>query len=287
MIIMDSDNIFKYIFTDGSNLSKTQRILFLLVSYLFFFTISILDYLSSGDLFALELLLVICAVTIPLCYPFLFYEKFVGKHGMSKLRGGISYQGWSQSLSLLAPGGFVICIFFGYNMNNLMLETCALAFIIPFLALFFRLKLFNDSNCCLDEEIIFGYPPNFYGFICLCLGLFGIYNIFDYYYIDFYYFIVCLLVVLIFQVIVVIPDIFNEFLPFEIRTKRGFIIFIGCVIGSYLLSLVLLCGNLIFVNINFDWSLSNILRKIITYGIIIILVMLFYRQAKKMNEKKK
>lgn len=284
---MDSDTILKYIFTDGSNLSKTQRILFVLLSYLFFFSISIWDYLSSGDLFALELLLVVCAVTLPLCYPFLFYEKFVGKHGMSKLRGGISYQGWSRSLSLLAPGGFVICIFLGYNLHNLMLETFALAFIIPFFALFFRLNLFNDSNCCLEDEIVFGYPPNFYGFICLFLGLFGIYNIFDYYYIDFNYFIVCLFVVLIFQIIVVIPDIFNGVLPFEIRTKRGFVIFIGGVLGIYLLSLVLLCGNLIFANINFDWSLSNIMRKIITYGIIIILVMLFYKQAKKMNEKKK
>ena len=81
------------------------------------------------------------------------------------------------------------------------------------------------------------------------------------------------------------PDVMNKAFPFELRTKKGFLIYIICFIIVYLIVIFLMCGTLEFVPQSIDVSPLGIVRKIVVYGISIILAIQFYKLAKKMNKK--
>ena len=142
----DESFIFKYIFTDGSNLTFGQRLFIVFISFLFVSIMMIGDYLEYGHSFSLEVLLIFFIFFVPILYPFVFYEKFAEKYGRnSKLRVGVTYQYYSRYLSLFAPGGIAVIILIGQLYNQITKGIClSLSFIIPFLTLFFRLNLFND-----------------------------------------------------------------------------------------------------------------------------------------------
>ena len=56
-----------------------------------------------------------------------------------------------------------------YILNNITLGIfISLSFIIPSL-IFFRTEVFNDDNCWIDNEIVFGYPTGIYSIISLIL----------------------------------------------------------------------------------------------------------------------
>ena len=283
----DESFIFKYIFTDGSNLTFGQRLFIVFISFLFVSIMMIGDYLEYGNSFSLEVLLIFFIFFIPILYPFVFYEKFAEKYGgNSKLRVGVTYQYYSRYLSLFAPGGIAVIILIGQLYNQITKGIClSLSFIIPFLTLFFRLNLFNDSSCYLDDEIVLGYSPIHYGITSLIIGLFGIFNSFRFFYSDFNYFFICLIVILLFQLAIVNPDVVNKVLHFELRRKKGFLIFIGCFIILYLIVIFLMCGSLEFITLQIDLTPWGILRKIIIYGFSIILAIQFYKLSKKMNKK--
>lgn len=86
-----------------------------------------------------------------------------------------------------------------------------------------------------------------------------------------------------FQIMLVCPHIFNKFLPFEVRTKKGCVLFVVMVVVLYAIVIFLLCGDLDLIINNF--TVGGFLRKLITYTVVIILAILFYRQYIEMNKK--
>ena len=175
----------------------------------------------------------------------------------------------------------LIVVFSHYNRLNLGI-ICSLVFILPLFSLL-RKNLFCDDNCIKDNEILLGYPP-IYSLIGLILGLFGIFNAFKFFYSDSNYFVICLIVILLFQLAIINPDVMNKVLPFELRRKKCFLIFIICFIALYLIVIFLMCGSLEFITLQIDLTPWGILRKIIVYGLSIILAIQFYKLAKKMNK---
>ena len=127
--------------------------------------------------------------------------------------------------------------------------------------------MFNDENCLVDKEIVFGYPTGIYTIISLLFGLYGFYN--AYLVLNTIYNTIFLVIItIIFQVILLFPEVMNRYLPIDIRLKKYFLLVIS-ILTLIFLSLVYSLQNQIIFNINvvsfvrlfFIISLSLILCK--------------------------
>ena len=115
-------------------------------------------------------LLLLCRIYVlygGLCYPLFFYEKIKKQYEFySTVRFGTTYQAISKNWAYVAPSFIVIILIIGYILENLNLAfLIAFAFVLPFLALFFRIDVFNDDSSIEGDEIILGYPPTYYFYV--------------------------------------------------------------------------------------------------------------------------
>jgi len=169
--------------------------------------------------------------------------------------------------------------YFGYFSKGFL---CSTFFIIPILSLLLGVNVFDDSSCIVNDEVVLGYPP-FYPIISLILGIFGFSFILN----SNINSIIILIITFIFQIILVLPHVFNKFVPFEIRTKKGCLYFLISCILCYALLIFLLMGGNMFSSTDDLVNPARILKNVLIYGGGMLLVILFYKQAKDMNEKKK
>ena len=278
------DSFLKFIASDGQSGSVYSRLFAVLICMLPSILVALWIYFIHMIFFLLKFILIVVSIFAAPIFLFIFQDTIDKKIGrFSNIRNGYSYEWASILFSSLIPSMIIILIFVFSHYNSLNLGIiCSLVFILPLFSLL-RKNLFCDDNCIKDNEILLGYPP-IYSLIGLILGLFGIFNSFKFFYSDFNYFIVCLIVVLLFQLVMVNPDVMNKVLPFELRRKKSFLIYIICFIIVYLIVIFLMCGSLEFITLQIDLTPWGIFRKIIVYGLTIILAIQIYKLAKKMNK---
>lgn len=276
--------LFRYFFiTNVESLSIKEKIGIVSPPIIFITVLLLWAYVDSNNWIALLLLGDAYVLFLGLCYPLFFYNKLKKQYDFhSTVRFGATYQSISKSLSYIAPGIIMIILSIGFIMDNLTMGSLiSFAFILPFLALFLRIDVFNDNSSIEGDEIILGYHPTYYGFMSLILGVYGYLNVYSLLNYDINLAIILFCITVIFQIILLIPDKINKFLFFELRRKKGFFIYICSLVLIFLMiSSIILNIPLINLN-NFDLSLESIIKIIIYLGIGIILAFLIVKEFKK------
>lgn len=268
---------------DISSLSMAERFM----SYLIYVSIpalfSIWTYLTYNNVGYLYLLFSFLFFYACLFVPCFRYESWIRKYGeFSSIKFRSTYQYSSRFLPLLGIGFSAIVLAVSNLLNQLNVGiSIFLSFIIPSVCLFFKTDVFNESSCYLDDETVFGYPPNYYGLISLIIGVCEAYTIQNLINTDLNLAVLSLIVTAVFQFIAVSPDLFNKILPFEIRKTEGFILFIILTIALYLIILNFM--GISISNMNITLNAQNIMTWIAG----IIIAILIIRQGRSMNKKKK
>ena len=230
-----------------------------------------------------EVLSLFYVLTFGLLFPFIFKDYIEVNYGLlSEIHMFSTYQYqrillcvWCISLVYL----IIVCShLLGFFDKGLL---CSVFFFIPVLSLLLGGNVFNDSSCIVDEEIVLGYPT-VYPIISLILGIFGFSFILN----SQVNSVIVLVITFVFQLVLVLPHVFNNFVPFEIRTKKGCLYFLVSCIFSYAVLIFLVIGGAMFNSADI-LNPARLLKNILIYGAGMVLVILFYRQFKKMNEKKK
>ncbi|MBE6502821.1 MAG: hypothetical protein E7Z76_00810 [Methanobrevibacter sp.] len=276
--------LYRYIFiSDPGSLSNKERIGMFSVPIIFTSIAVLWIYIMSNDW---EVWLLWCGLFIfyfGLFYPLLFYEKINEQYGVySTIRFGSTYQYISRTLAYITPGLIVIILSIGYILENLSLASLiAFAFVLPFLALFFRIDVFNDNSSIDGDEFILGYRPDYYGLASLFIGLYGYYNVYKTLNSNLELSVLFFVMTVIFQILFLFPDKCNEVLFFDLRRKEGCIAFSIILIVLYFAISYLLNGEFII-----SLSLQSFIRIIFLLGIGTIFAILFKRQIKQMDNKK-
>ena len=276
--------LYRYVFiTDVESLSNKEKI-GMFAAALFLVNIPCLwAYLDSNDWKVLLLSCGICVLFLGAFYPVFFYEKLNKKFNFySTIRFGSSYQYISRTMAYVAPGLMALILIFGYLAENMFVASLiAFAFVLPFLALFFRIDVFNDDSCILGDGIVFGYHTTCYGVTSLLLGIYGylkVYSLLNY---NFNLAIIIFIITVIVQILFLIPDKINKHLFFELRRKNGFLLYATALILTFLV-LSSVISDTAIINLNyFDLSFESIIKLIITWGVGIGLAILFARKIKK------
>ena len=283
-----SNFIYKYIFLGNiENLSLKNKIIIFIVSMscitlLFSWAYVMSNYDATSWILARGFYVLLLGSF----YQFFFYDKLKKKYGFySTVRCGVTYQWTSKGHSFLIPGLIVMALTFGFILDNLTLGSLfAFALLLPFLALFFRIDVFNDNSCILGDEIVFGYHPTCYGIISLLVGIYGylkVYSLLNY---NFNLAIIIFIITVIVQILFLIPDKINKHLFFELRRKNGFLLYATALILTFLV-LSSVISDTAIINLNyFDLSFESIIKLIITWGVGIGLAILFARKIKKRGE---
>ena len=155
-----------------------------------------------------------------------------------------AYEGWIIGLCILNIGIFLSFFGIGYAFNVFFLGfSLGMIFVFPPYFMLLRRKIFNESNNLTCKENI-GFNPKFYWLLGIFCGFFTLVNSFWYlqsfYTLNYPSFFVCLCFIIfsiIWAALVLSPDIWNKFLPFEIRSTKGFFIYsILMIILSFLAS---------------------------------------------------
>ena len=244
----------------------------------------IYDFSHNFNIFVFEPLSLYYVLTGGLLIPLFIPEYLEEKYGADeKMRILGTYQYFRKIFSI-----WIICLMYLVFVGSHYLGffdkgvLCTVFFVVPVLSLIFGSRLFNDSSCLVDGKILFGYPP-LYPVVSLIVGIFG------------FSFILnspsslnaVLAITLIIQIILVLPNLANKVFPFEIRTKKGCVYFIALAMIVYVVLLFTAMGGEMFNSTNTVINYKTILENIIIYGTGMVIVYLFFKQAQKMNKKKK
>ena len=279
---------FKYIIlTDPGSLSMTERICIILIPLIFITCLLLYMLITSHEVLIFLWLFGIWIFFIGLGYPLIYFEKYEEKYGWySKIRFGSTYQIISKTLSYLIPGLIINIIFVGLILENITKASLiAFAFVLPFLALFFRTDVFNDNSSIESDEIIFGYHPSAYGLLSLFLGIYGYLTADNLLNSNFNLAIMLFTITIIFQILLLIPDKLNKVLFFEVRRINGFLAYIGILIICYVILCFFITGGNNLTGINIDLSFEGIIRKTIMWGTGILIAILYIRKIKDMTQK--
>ena len=151
-------------------------------------------------------------------------------------------------------------------LSIIVLMICISSFIIPSL-IFFRSDVFNDENCLVNKEIVFGYPTGIYTIISTAFGLYGFYN--AYLVMNNIYNVIFLVIItMTYQLMLLFPDFMNRYLPIDIRLKKYFLLIIS-ILTLIFLTLIYSLQN----QINFNMTGVSILKLIL----IIVLSIILYK----------
>ncbi len=283
-----SNFLFKYFFiTDIESLSTKEKIRFASIHILLPSIILLWIFVKCHDW---TILLLLCGIYVlygGACYPLFFHNKLKTQYDFySAIRIGATYQSISKNFSFLIPGLIMIVLTGGIILENINIAVLiAFALLLPFLALFYRIDVFNDNSCILGDEIVFGYHPTCYGIISLLLGIYGylkVYSLLNY---NFNLAIIIFIITVIVQIMFLIPDKINKHLFFELRRKNGFLLYAVSLILTFLVMSSVISDTAI-INLNYiDLSFESIIKLIITWGVGIGLAILFARKIKKMDKK--
>ena len=279
---------FKYfILTNPGSLSMKERIILILIPSIFIFCCAASVYTVSHDFIVWVLLLGVYVFFAGLALPLIFFEKYDEKYGFnSKMRIGSTYQFISKNLSYLIPGMIIIILTLGLILDTITKASLiAFAFALPFLALFFRVDVFNDDSSILGDEIIFGYHPSAYGLLSLFLGIYGYMTVDNLLNSNFNLAVILFTITVIFQALLLIPDKLNRVLFFEVRRINGFLAYIGILIICYAILCFFITGGNNLSGIIIDLSFEGIIRKAIIWGTAIIIAILYIRKIKDMTQK--
>lgn len=279
---------FKYIIlTDPGSLSMRERMGIILIPLIFITCLLLHMLITSHEVLIFLWLFGIWIFFIGLGYPLIYFEKYEEKYGWySKIRFGSTYQIISKTLSYLIPGLIINIIFVGLILENITKASLiAFAFIVPFLALFFRTDVFNDDSSIEGDEIIFGYHPSAYGLLSLFLGIYGYLTVDNLLNSNFNLAVILFTITVIFQVLLLIPDKLNKVLFFEVRRINGFLAYIGILIICYAILCFFITGGNNLSGIIIDLSFEGIIRKAIIWGTAIIIAILYIRKIKDMTQK--
>lgn len=287
--IMKKDSkFFKYIIlTDPGSLSMTKRICIILIPLIFITCLLLHMYLISNEVLVLLWLFGMWVFFIGLGYPLIYFEKYEEKYGWySKIRFGATYQIMSKTYSYLIPGLIINIVFAGLILENITkVSLVAFAFVLPFLALFFRTDVFNDDSSIEGEEIIFGYHPSAYGLLSLFLGIYGYLTVDNLLNLNFNLAILLFTLTILFQILLLIPDKLNKVLFFEVRRIKGFLAYVGILIICYGILCFFISGGSNLTGISIDLSFEGIIRKAIIWGTGIIIAILYILKIKDMTQK--
>ena len=279
--MLDS-GILKIIFPlDIKSLSMGERTCSVLIYTVPLLLLAILTAINLNDFFYIVIWILYCILFSPWFYYILAYERLEKNYKiMSDIRFGDTYEFLAKLMAFSVPGIIITLIVLGYFLNQLNLGIIiSLAFIVPALALYFRNDVFNDESSIEGEEIILGYIPTWYGLLSLAVGIYGYFNAFKLSNLSLA--ITLGFITLIFQILFVVPDKFNEILPFEVRRKNGSIILLILLIIIFFL-ITLIFGP---SAVNIDLSFESVIRKAIPWTIAIILAIIFARKIRDMNQK--
>lgn len=288
---MDGDSKFSrfffryFILTDIESLSVKEKIGIIAPLTIFVTLILLWMYVDSHDWRVLLLLFGVLVFYLGLFYPLMFYSKINEKYGYySDIRFGSTYQFISKSLAYLIPGLVFIILIVGFILDNLTKGFfISFAFLLPFIALFFRTDVFNDNSSIEGEEVILGYHPSCYGLLNLGLGIYGYLAAYNLMNSDSILAMVLFVLTFIFQLLFVFPDQLNKVLFFEIRRKEGFLAYVCILVVCYVVLRFIIAGGNISSGIPVDLSFEGIVRKVFVWGSGIIFAILFLRLIKKMN----
>ncbi|MBR2558419.1 MAG: hypothetical protein IKE95_08660 [Methanobrevibacter sp.] len=282
---MDFENLMNFL--DVSKLSMKNRMMLLIIfTVVIILEIICLLVVSNYNPISWVALLTLLSLEFAVFLPIIFYEQLVEKYGgASKIHPlQCTYQLGSVIYSTYFPTAILVILLITWAYNQLELgKLLSIAFIIPFCSLL-RTGVFNDSSCYLDDEIVIGYPPH-YNILSLIVGLIGLYNAYFLLNTDYIGGLLLFGTTLLFELIIVVPNWFNKVLPIEIRRLKGLIAFLVPTLIVYFVIYAILTGNNFNFPLTLDLTPIGILRKIITYGIGIVFIILFCRQARKMNKK--
>ena len=254
--------------TDVRLLSKNERIFLLLFYALIPFLLIFLLFIFINNSTIFLLAISGSVLSFGLTIPWIYFEKLEEKYGsFSQFHFGMTYQLVARYLPLFAPGLIALSLSLSYILDNLTLGIfVSLSFIIPSL-IFFRSDVFNDENCLVNEEIVFGYPTGIYTIISTAFGLYGFYN--AYLVMNNIYDVIFLVIITTTcQLMLLFPDFMNRYLPIDIRLKKYFLLIIS-ILTLIFLTLIYSLQN----QINFNMTGVSILKLIL----IIVLSIILYK----------
>ena len=275
---MGNSRLIKIIFPlDIKSLTIKERVCSILFYTVPLLLLAMFTCINLNDFRWISLWILYCILFSPWFYYQLAYEKLERKYKiMSDIRFGNTYEFLSKLMVMCVPGVLISIIAVSYLLNHLDLGIIvSFAFIVPSLALYFRDDVFNDESCIEGEEILFGYIPTWYGLVSLAIGIYGYFNAVG---------LNNLTVTLIFQILLVMPDKFNKILSIEIRQKKGSaLLIVSLVILFFIIYSIITGSSSVNLN-NLDVSYESLIRKAVTWGIAIILAILFARKIRSMNK---
>lgn len=167
--------------------------------------------------------------------PFFFWDKFVNNMEMHDSNDylGLSFKGLVIVLFFLGLGLFLGFNLLGYFISSVSFGLCwGLSFFFPLCIIFFRRKIYSENSQYLNNnEKVMGFNPKIYAILGIVISLFLIpFGFFSfqqsfYNYSNIFVSVGGIFISLILIFLVLSPDLTNNFLPFEVRKKSGFIFY--------------------------------------------------------------
>jgi len=208
---------------------KTQIMLFIPLGLIICFIFSgVLGILIGSDfiLFFPAFCLLIPGIVLVVY----FWDKLDKKYGMREVSSPlvISYQGLVIFLLSWAPAFFFLMLTLGVISDDIFFGFGAgIAVVYPIVGMFLRIKTFSDESITNEGG---GYIPISYWIIAMALGIFtigsGFSSISSYINegIPSLEFIIASIVIgLLLQTLYLFPDKLDRIVPFDLKTKNGFL----------------------------------------------------------------
>ena len=230
-------NFYELLNTNNFLLDSRERIkviftLFFLFSF-FSFLISFCIGFTKHSLFfsfflGMESIILSLCLNIALSPIYKKYPNMFSSNNNKKY--SLSFEGVIIYLFIIGLGGFGFWVVQAYFIGPFFpFLGLAFSFIVPPAIMFFRKDIFNeDSKNISDFEVGIGYYPLLYYFFGMILSLLPFafsFGRFGSYLILGVSNIISCIILLIFSFSIILlfffPDFWNEYLPFEIRLKKG------------------------------------------------------------------
>jgi hypothetical protein len=163
-----------------------------------------------------------------------FWDKLNLKYGLKPVRSPFpySYSGYVILFTLSSPGFFFMMLSGGLESGNFWFGLgLGVAVVYPICVMFLRIKTFSDRSIPVGGG--FGFMPLSYWILSVALGFFTVVRGFSG--LNFYlsdgsvsleFVAISIIIGVVVQSVVLFPDKLNKVVPFDLRTKKGFIFMI-------------------------------------------------------------
>jgi len=163
-----------------------------------------------------------------------FWDLLDERYGLKPVRSPFpySYSGYVILFTLSSPGFFFMMLSGGLESGNFWFGLgLGVAVVYPILFMFFRIHTFSDRSIPVGGG--FGFMPLSYWILSVALGFFTVVRGFSG--LNFYlsdgsvsleFVVISILIGVVVQSVVLFPDKIDRLVPFDLRTKKGFIFMI-------------------------------------------------------------